>query len=70
MLQDTKVNSIGKYKTSLTFNGHFLKQFYTYRGKNRATVTKIKEGAAHLQFSQVFLAFRTFWLGTTFHNYS
>ena len=38
MLQDTKVNAIGKYKTSSTFNGHFLKQFYTYREKNRATV--------------------------------
>lgn len=39
MLQDTKVNAIGKYKTSLTFNGHFLKQFYNYREKkDRATV--------------------------------
>ena len=38
MLQDTKVNVIGKYKTSLTFNGHFLKQFYNNREKNGATV--------------------------------
>lgn len=53
MLQDTKVNSIGKYKTSLTFNGHFLKQFYTYREKNRATVTKIKEGAAIFGFPHI-----------------
>lgn len=29
MLQDTKINAIGKYKTSLTFNRHFLKQFFT-----------------------------------------
>ena len=42
MLQDTKVNAIGKYKTSLTFNGHFLKQFYTYREKTELQFKKSK----------------------------
>ena len=42
MLQDTKVNAIGKYKTSLTFNGHFLKQFYTYREKTELPFKKSK----------------------------
>ena len=47
MLQDTKVNSIGKYKTSLTFNGHFLKQFYTYREKKQSHRYKNQRGSSY-----------------------
>ena len=46
MLQDTKVNAIGKYKTSLTFNGHFLKQFYTYKGKKQSYRLKNQRGSS------------------------